>query len=293
MQYISFPKSRDFCQKINTFEAKVSRFSDGEISLSLDGFDFSSQNICVVQSLFGSHSSLVEVILLLNIISRNTSITPNLLLTYFSYARQDRDIAETSPISALVIAQLLMSQKIKSISIVELHSQQVQGFFNQPCFNIPLEDFFISHILQNFKTQDIVICAADIGGAKTARKISEKIGCGSAIVEKKRPEAGVSYAMSLVGNVQDKICIVIDDIIDTAGTLCNASDMLMHNGAISVIAYASHGIFSGSAFEKIEKSSISKIFVSNTIFQNNCGKVEKLDASQFVISRFEERVRNF
>jgi hypoxanthine phosphoribosyltransferase len=132
---------------------------------------------------------------------------------------------------------------------------------------------------ENFDTKNIVICAADIGGAKTARKISEKLGCTSAIVEKVRPEAGVSYAMSLVGNVSGKTCIIIDDIIDTAGTLCNASDMLMQNGANSVVAYASHGIFSGQAFERIERSSIAKVFVSNTIFQENIGKIEKVDVS--------------
>lgn len=293
MQYISLPNSRNFCQNLNTFEAKVSRFSDGETSLSLDGFDFSSKNISIVQSLFSSNSALIELILLVDTISRNTSVLPNILLTYFSYARQDREISPTSPISALVIAQLISSQKIKSVTIVDLHAPQVQGFFRQPCFNISLEDFFISHISQNFDTQNIVICAADIGGAKTARKISEKIGCGSAIVEKVRPQAGISFAMSLVGDVKGKICILIDDIIDTAGTLCNASDMLMQNGANSVIAYASHGIFSGSAFEKIENSSISKIFVSNTIFEANVGKIHKLYASQFVISKFEERVANF
>ncbi len=287
------PQSGNFCKEFNSFEAKVSRFSDGEISLSLEGFDFKSQNISIVQSLFGSSSSIIELILLLNAISRNTSTLPNLLLTYFSYSRQDREISQTSPISALAIAQLISSQKIKTVSIVELHSPQVQGFFTQPCFNISLEDFFIAHILQNFDTKNIVICAADIGGAKTARKISEKLACTSAIVEKVRPEAGVSYAMSLVGNVSGKTCIIIDDIIDTAGTLCNASDMLMQNGAKSVIAYASHGIFSGQAFERIERSSISKVFVSNTIFQENIGKIEKVDVSQFVRSRFEERLKIF
>lgn len=293
MHYISLPQSGNFCKEFNSFEAKVSRFSDGEISLSLEGFDFKSQNISIVQSLFGSSSSIIELILLLNAISRNTSTLPNLLLTYFSYSRQDREISQTSPISALAIAQLISSQKIKTVSIVELHSPQVQGFFTQPCFNISLEDFFIAHILQNFDTKNIVICAADIGGAKTARKISEKLACTSAIVEKVRPEAGVSYAMSLVGNVSGKTCIIIDDIIDTAGTLCNASDMLMQNGAKSVIAYASHGIFSGQAFERIERSSISKVFVSNTIFQENIGKIEKVDVSQFVRSRFEERLKIF
>ena len=293
MHYISLPNSKDFCQNFNTFEAKVSRFSDGEISLSLEGFDFASKNISVVQSFFASDSALIELILLVDIISRNTSTPPNILLTYLSYARQDREISQTSPISAFVIAKLLSSQKIQTVSIVELHSPQVQGFFTQPCFNISLEDLFISHILQNFDTKNIVICAADIGGAKTVRKISEKLGCTSAIVEKMRPEAGVSHAMSLVGDVSAKTCIIIDDIIDTAGTLCNASDMLMQNGANSVVAYASHGIFSGLALERIKKSSISKIFVSNTIFQESIGKIEKIDASQFVKSKFEERVKNF
>ncbi len=293
MNYIGLPNSRNFCQSLNAFEPQVSRFSDGEVSLSLDGFDFSPKKLCVVQSLFGSDSALLELLLTLNTISRNTSTVPHLLLTYMSYSRQDREISQTSPISSLVIAQLLASQKIQTISIVELHAPQVQGFFQQPCFNISLEEFFVSHILQNFKPHDIVICAADIGGAKTSRKISNNLQCSSAIVEKMRPKAGVSHAMSLVGDVQGKVCILIDDIIDSAGTLCNAADMLMQNGAKSVIAYASHGIFSGEAFNRIEKSAITNVFVANTICQSNSGKIQVIDASQFVKSQFEAKAINF
>jgi ribose-phosphate pyrophosphokinase len=293
VQYIGLPNARNFCQSLNAFKPQISTFSDGEISLSIDGFDFSHKEICIVQSLFGSNSAIIELALLLNTLSRNTSVSPHLLLTYLSYSRQDREITQTSPISSLVIAQLLATQKIQTISIVELHAPQVQGFFQQPCFNISLEDFFISHILQNFNTNEIVICAADIGGAKTSRKISTNLQCSSAIVEKMRPKAGVSHAMSLVGDVQGKICILIDDIIDSAGTLCNAADMLMQHGAKSVIAYASHGIFSGEALNRIEKSSIARIFISNTICQSNLGKIEVIDVSQFVKRQFETKIKNF
>ncbi len=305
MQYINLPNSGDFCRVTNSvdsssqfFTPKVSRFSDGEISIDFSDFDFSARSkIAIVQSLFASESALVELLLAIDVVNRNTGILPNILLTYFSYARQDREISPQAPISAKVIADLISSQKIATISIVEPHSAQIQGFFNKPCFNISLEDFFVHHILQLFNASDIVICAADIGGAKSARKISEKIGCTSAIVEKVRPQAGVSFAMSLIGSVSGKICIIVDDIIDTAGTLCNAADMLMEHGAKSVIACASHGIFSGQAFERIEKSSMEAVFVSNTIFRGDSSagtvKIKPINVSKFVLNEFERRILNF
>jgi ribose-phosphate pyrophosphokinase len=251
VHYISLPNVGDFFTS-PTFFPNFSSFSDGEISLDFSGFDFSNKPLTLVQSFFRSESSITQLMLAIDVVSRNTQALPHILLTYMSYTRQDREISQFSPISARVIANLISAQQIATVSIVDLHSPQIQGFFTKPCFNIGLEDFFLSHIISNFDTQNIVICAADIGGAKSARKISQKIGCESAIVEKIRPKAGVSQALSLIGSVSGKICIVVDDIIDSAGTLCNAADILMHHGASAVFAYATHGVFSGSAFDRIE-----------------------------------------
>ena len=293
MKYISLSNSGDFIKSPLSYNPAKSLFSDGEISLDFHGYNFLNEPIVLIQSLFGDSSNLLELLFAIDVINRNTSFKPHILLPYISYSRQDREISQFSPISAKVIAKIISMQEISSVSIVDLHSPQIQGFFEKPCFNILLEDFFLKHIMQYYDIKNVAIVSADIGGAKTARKIAEKLGCVSAIVEKCRPKAGVSYAMSLVGDVSGKICIIIDDIIDSAGTLCNAGDMLMQNGALSVLAYASHGIFSGSAFDKIENSAIQKVFVANTIIQNAFGKVNVLDSSSFILKKFEEKVKNF
>ena len=292
MQYIALSNAKSF--GTNAFVPNTSLFADEEIYVDFLGLDFSaSPSFLVVQSLFGSSNALLELLFTIDIIRRNSSSNIHLLLPYLSYARQDREISRYSPISAKVIADILSNQNIQTVSVVEIHSPQVQGFFNKPCFNISLQDIFLKHIRETFLLQDTIICAADIGGAKSARKISECLGVQSAIVEKTRSAPGVSQALSVIGDVFGKNCIIVDDIIDSAGTLCNAANILKQNGAKDIFAYAAHGIFSGSALEKIENSALSKVFVSNTLPQKYSNKIEYIDVYENVLNQVKTRVSSF
>jgi ribose-phosphate pyrophosphokinase len=292
MQCIALSAAKSF--GTNAFVPNTSPFADGEISVDFLGLDFStSSSFLVVQSLFGSSNALLELLFTIDVLRRNSSSNIHLLLPYLSYARQDREISRYSPISAKVIADILSNQNIQTVSVVEIHSPQVQGFFNKPCFNISMQDIFLKHICESFSLQEIVICAADIGGAKSARKISEYLSVQSAIVEKTRSAPGVSQALSVIGDVSGKNCIIVDDIIDSAGTLCNAANILKQNGAKDIFAYATHGIFSGSALEKIENSELSKVFVSNTIPQKYSSKVQYIDVSENILNQVKARVLAF
>lgn len=263
--------------------------------MDFEGIDYSnSQSFVIVQSLFGNTDVILQTIFAIDTISRNSSSNIHLLLTYMSYARQDREITAHAPFSAKVIADILSLQKIRTVSVVDLHSQQTQGFFNVPCFNISLKSLIAEYIRANFTNGSYVILSPDIGGAKLSRQIATILNAESTVVEKIRLAPGVSNAVSVIGNVKDKICIIIDDIIDSANTLCNAADILRQNGALSVFAFATHGIFSGEAQSRIEKSALEKVYVSNTVTKNiETAKIQYFDASDYVISRFEERARGF
>lgn len=282
----SFLSDRAFCPIRKSF-------SDGEISLDFSAIDFSAKSFTIVQSLFGSSDFLLELLFAIEIISRNSSAPIHILLPYMAYSRQDREISKYHPISSKVIADVLSSQKVSTISVVDLHSPQIQCFFQKPCFNISLKDFFLNHIRSNFDITNVVICSADIGGAKAARLIADELGTESAIVEKVRSAPGVSKAMCVVGNVKGKVCIIIDDIIDSAGTLSNAANIIKSHGAVSVIAYATHGVFSGKAFENIANSTLEKVFVSNTIPSVSSSKIKSLDASDFILEGVKKRIQYF
>lgn len=295
MQKIILSNARTFIgsHSREDFLPSISKFADGEIALDFTSLDFSAQSFLVVQSLFGSSDAILELLFAIDVISRNSSRPINILLPYLSYSRQDREISKTSPISAKVVADLL-SRNVTSVSIVDLHSPQLQGFFQKPCFNISLQDIFLADIQKSFDLSTSVIVSADIGGAKNAHQIATKLGIESAVVEKVRPKAGVSKALSIIGDIVGKTCILIDDIIDTAGTLCNAGDILHKNGAKSVIAYASHGLFSGDAIKKIEVSGISKVFVSNTVpVPDVSEKIIQFDVSKFVLEKTCEQLTHF
>lgn len=276
------------CIQLNT-----ESFADGEISIDVSCLNFTSKSFLLVQSFFGNHKSIIELLFAIDAIRRNSSAKIHVLLNYFSYARQDRQITQTTPLSAKIIADLLSSQKIDTISIVDMHSPQIQGFFTKPCFNISLQSFFQNHITQNHLNDNPCICSADLGGAKSSRIIANTLGIDSVIIEKFRPKAGISQALSISGDVDNKTCILIDDIIDTAGTLCNAAEILKKNGAKSVIAYTTHGVFSKDAIQRIESSFFDKVYISNTIPRKNSGKIIQLDAWNFIINEVSQKIKNF
>lgn len=293
MQLISLSNATAFSHVGDVIALERKTFLDGEINLSLCHVDFSSSSFLLIQSLFGGFDSFLELSLAIDVIRRNSSKPIHLLLPYLSYMRQEREISQYAPISAKVIASLISSQEIQTVSIADLHVPHIQSYFSVPCFNISIMSFILDHIRRSYTTNNFVIVAADIGGAKFARQVANLLNVQSAIIEKERAEPGVSRAMSLTGDVQNKICIIIDDIIDSAGTLCNASNLLQSHGATEIIAYATHGIFSGNALEKIQNSSITKIFVTNTLPQKQLSKIQYLDISSYIIEQTKEKIKFF
>lgn len=296
MQYIVLPNALGFCGDMTgAFSPQVSYFADGEISMDLSGIEYTNaHSFTVVQSLFGNSEAILQILFTVNTILRSSSKDVHLLLTYMSYARQDREITKDAPFSAKVIADILSLQQVRTISVIDLHSQQIQGFFSKPCFNISLKSLIAEYIHANFTSGNYVILSPDIGGAKLARQIATILDADSAVVEKIRHAPGISNAVSIIGNVTGKTCIIVDDIIDSAGTLCNAADILKQSGASAVFAFAIHGIFSGEAQSRIAKSALEKVYISNTIARNiETEKIQYFDASKYVISQFEERTHGF
>jgi ribose-phosphate pyrophosphokinase len=305
MQYIVLDNAKNFCGEgfvSKSFSPQMSTFPDGEVRVDLSGLHYNSSSFTIISSLFGQNS-ILETLFVINTISRNSLKPIHLLIPYLSYARQDREIAHNAPLSSKVIADLLSHQPITTVSVVEMHSPQIQGFFSKPCFNISLKDCFVNlrklllpevEIADNGNLKNFVVVAPDVGAAKSSRQIANALGAPLAIVEKFRYGPGDSEVMGIAGDVNGKICVIFDDIIDSAGTLCNAADMLKKQGASRIYAFATHGIFSGEAQKKIENSAFERVYVSKSIvklLQTN--KIDYIDVADYVIQEFEKRVKNF
>ena len=308
MQYIVLQNARGFVgESFDAFTPQTSTFADGEVSVNLEGLDYKSpKSFAIVASVFGQNS-LFEILFTISTIARNSTKPIHLLIPYLGYARQDREISPNAPISAKIIADLICSQAVTTISVMEMHSQQVQGFFTKPCFNISLKGYFSDFkkilsakladkqiTLDQFQNFSVVV-APDVGAAKNARQVANNLGVPLAIIEKFRYGPGESEVIGITGDVKGKICYIFDDIIDSAGTLCNAAQLLKDSGAIQICAFAAHGIFSGKAQERIENSEFLAVWVSKSIFHTNLTskKIGYIEVFPFVKDEFEKRIENF
>jgi ribose-phosphate pyrophosphokinase len=187
------------------------------------------------------------------------------IIPYYGYARADRRLENSrTPISAKVVAGLLQSVNIDHIVTVDLHAIQIQGFFDIPVDNLSAGKLFVSDIRWNYPNNTMVV-SPDIGGVGRARALAKHLGVELAVIDKRRPKAGVSEVMNIIGDVEDKVCIITDDMIDSGGTLCNAAQALMDNGAAKVVAYCTHPILSGSAYDRINNSVLTEVVVTDTI----------------------------
>jgi ribose-phosphate pyrophosphokinase len=187
------------------------------------------------------------------------------VMPYFGYARQDRKVAPRTPISAKLVANLITSAGADRVLTMDLHAGQIQGFFDIPLDNLYAAPVFVRDIKQNFELENLVVVSPDVGGLVRARAIAGKIGADLAIVDKRRPRAGVSEVMNIIGEVEGKNCIIVDDMIDSGGTLCNAAEALLIKGAKSVSAYITHGVLSGKAPERIANSKLKTLVITDSI----------------------------
>ena len=264
-------------------KAKVARFSDGEVDVEIEQ-NVRARDIFVVQpTCTPTNENLMELCIIVDALKRASARRVTAVMPYFGYARQDRRPRSTRvPISARVVANLLEAVGVERLLTMDLHSDQIQGFFNIPVDNIYASPVLLSD-LQSKRYDDLVVISPDVGGVVRARALAKQAGCDLAIIDKRRPRANVSEVMHVIGDVEGRNCVIMDDMIDTAGTLVKAAEVLKERGAKSVYAYCTHAVFSGPAIERIQQSQIDEVVVTDTIPLSEpgrrCGKVRQLSVA--------------
>lgn len=255
--------------------AVVNRFSDGEINVKISE-SVRGKDIYIVQpTCIPTNDNLMELLIMVDAFKRSSASDINAVIPYFGYARQDRKAAPRVPITAKLVANLMQSAGVNRVITMDLHAGQIQGFFDIPVDNLYGSIVFYDYI----KSKNLInpiIASPDIGGVTRARHFADQLRLGLVIVDKKRERANESEVMNIIGDVKGKSVILVDDIIDTAGTMVKAAEVLKRNGAISVIALGTHAVFSGNALEKIENSTLDEVAVTNSIPFNNTSKKIKI-----------------
>jgi len=268
-------------------KAKVGRFSDGEVAVEILE-NVRGMDVFVIQSTCApTNDNLIELVVMADALRRASAGRITAVVPYFGYARQDRRVRSARvPITAKVVADMMAVVGINRVLTVDLHADQIQGFFDIPVDNVYATPVLIDHIQKNASGDEIVV-SPDVGGVVRARAVAKLLNDAElAIIDKRRPEANKSEVMHIIGDVEGRDCIILDDMVDTAGTLCTAAGALKANGAKSVKAYASHPVLSGKAIENINNSVLDKLIVTDTIPLNDvakgCDRIEILTLSEML-----------
>ncbi|MCX7770547.1 MAG: ribose-phosphate pyrophosphokinase [Proteobacteria bacterium] len=244
--------------------AKVKRFSDGEVMVEIDE-NVRSKDVFVIQSTCPPvNDNLMELLIIIDALKRASARTIAAVIPYYGYARQDRKVAPRAPISAKLVADLITVAGAHRVLTVDLHAGQIQGFFNIPVDNLYASPTLLEH-LKMLQEENLVIVSPDAGGVERAREYAKRLNATLAIIDKRREKPNQSEVMHIIGNVEDKVAILVDDMIDTAGTLCNSAEALKQNGAKKIYACATHAVFSGPAIDRIVNSPIDTVIVTDTI----------------------------
>jgi len=244
--------------------AKVQRFSDGEIQIEIHE-NVRAKDVFVVQSTsYPVNDNLMELLLMIDALKRSSARRITAVLPYFGYARQDKKVSPRVPISAKLAADLLTTAGANRIITMDLHASQIQGFFNTPVDNLFAAPVLIDYMKNNYK-DDMVIVSPDAGGVERARAFAKRLGAGLAIIDKRRDEPNKAKAMAVIGDVTGKKAVILDDMVDTAGTLTQAANAVMENGASEVHACCTHPVLSGPAIERIKDCALSRVVVTDTI----------------------------
>ena len=246
-------------------KAAIRRFSDMEIFVEIRENVRGEDVFCIQSTSFPANDNLVELLVVIDALKRGSAKRITAVIPYYGYARQDRKSSPRSPISAKLVANLITKAGADRVLTVDLHAGQIQGFFDIPTDNLYASPVFIKAIKKRFKRNKIVIVSPDVGGVTRARAIAIALNVDLAIVDKRRERAGESEVMNIIGDVNKANCIIIDDIVDSAGTICNAAKALKSAGARNVSSYITHGVLSGAAVKKVKNSSIDRLVVTDTI----------------------------
>jgi ribose-phosphate pyrophosphokinase len=259
--------------------AKVGTFSDGEIRVEI-GANVRGSDIFVVQSTsYPVNFNLMELCLILDALKRASAQRVTAVVPYYGYARQDRKVAPRAPISAKLVADFLTVAGMNRLLTIDLHAGQIQGFFNLPVDNL-FSAPIMAEYFKEFQGHNLCVVSPDAGGVERARAFAKRLGGSLAIIDKRRDAPNQAQAMHVIGDVKDKLCVVLDDMIDTAGTMCQAGTVLLENGASEVMAAATHAVLSGPAIERLEASPFTQIVTTNTIPLSDkakaCSKIKTL-----------------
>jgi len=275
--------AQSICEKLKVplGDVEVDRFEDGEVSVRFNE-NIRGSDVFIVQATHAPSDNLMELLVMLDAAKRASARRVTAVMPYFGYARQDRKDQPRAPITAKLVANLITVAGADRALTMDLHSAQIQGFFD-----IPFDHLYAAPVLIEYfdkkKIPDLVVVAPDIGSVKMARAYAKRLGADLALVDKRRPRANVSEVMNVIGEVKGRTCVIMDDMVDTAGTLVKAAQVLKEEGATKVVAYCTHAVLSGAAVERITNSDLDELVVTDTIplreDAKNCRKIRQLSVA--------------
>ena len=264
--------------KLKLVNTNIKSFADGEVYVEINE-NIRGNSVFVIQSTSTpANDNLMELLLCIDALRRSSAKNITAVIPYFGYARQDRKVVPRTSISAKLVSNLITNAGANRIVTVDLHSGQIQGFFDIPVDNLFTTPLFTRYIKKNLKNKNLICVSPDVGGVQRTRGLATKIDVDLAIIDKRRLQPGKSQVMRIIGNVQNKECIIVDDIIDSGGTIVNAVDALIREGAKSVYVFVTHAVLSGEAINKIKKSKINKLIITDSI--DNTKKIKNVSKIQ-------------
>ena len=256
-------------------KAVVKRFSDMEVFVEIQE-NVRGEDAFIIQSTsYPANDHLMELLVTIDALRRGSARRITAVIPYFGYARQDRKSGPRTPISAKLVANLITVAGADRVLTIDLHAAQIQGFFDIPTDNLFAVPVFIENILENYNPKDLCIIAPDVGGVLRARSIAKRLNTDLAIIDKRREAPGQSAVMNIIGEVKERKCLLIDDIIDSGGTLCNAAETLVSSGALTVDAYVTHGVLSGGAVARVASSPLNSLITTDSIIATEAFRVAK------------------
>ncbi len=270
----------------NLTNASIQRFADDEVYVEIKE-NIRGEDVFVIESLsHPANDNLMELLVIMDALKRASAKRITAVIPYYGYARQDRKPGPRTPISAKLVANLITTAGADRVLTLDLHAEQIQGFFDIPTDNLFAGPVFSKDIKEKYDIGNLVAVSPDIGGVVRARAIANKIGASIAIVDKRRSKPGESEVMNIIGDVKGKDCIILDDIIDSAGTISNAANKIMDLGANSITSYVTHGVLTGKALERINNSKLTELVITNSInnqdLLSNGNKIRSIDVSNLL-----------
>jgi ribose-phosphate pyrophosphokinase len=281
MKIITCNSNRPLAEAISAYlnlpltKASVRRFSDMEVFVEIQE-NVRGEDVFIVQSTsYPANDNLMELLVTLDALRRGSAKRTTAVIPYYGYARQDRKSGPRTPISAKLVANMITAAGADRVLTLDLHAGQIQGFFDIPTDNLIAAPVFVKDIKEKYRGQDLVIVSPDVGGVVRARQIARRLDADLAIIDKRRERAGVSEVMNIIGEIKGRRCILVDDIVDSAGTLCNAAEALMEAGAAAVSAYVTHGVLSGGAVARVTSSPLEQLVTTDSILATEAMRVSR------------------